>query len=68
MTSATIASSGRMPCVSAARLLSGLDSSSTSAAASIDPAPMITAVSPIAGAPAAKAVTPTKTVTARKWL
>ena len=46
MTSATMASAGSAPWVIAARRLSVLESSSTSAAASIDPVPTNTSVSP----------------------
>ncbi len=39
ITRSTIAISGKVPCVAAARALSGDDTSSTAAAASIDPTP-----------------------------
>ena len=61
-------SAGRVPCLSAAAALSGLESSSTSAAAVIEPTPAKTRAAPAAVAPVAKRTTPMATSTARNRL
>lgn len=48
MASTTIPRAGTTPCLSAAAILSGLDSASTSAAAAIEAVPVMTSVAPIA--------------------
>src|SRR3954452_943213 len=68
MTRSTIATNGKVPCVTAARALSGDDVSSTTAAASIDPAPANTSATPTALDPVNTPSTPTTVTIARNKL
>ena len=59
---------GNVPCVSAARALSGADASNTAAAAAIDPAPAKIREAPIPRCPNSIAPMPTPVTIARKRL
>lgn len=68
MASTTIPRAGTTPCFSAAAILSGLDSASTSAAAAIEAVPVMTSVAPIAMDPPMTKAIPTNTAIARNRL
>src|SRR5580693_5744825 len=67
-TSSTIAINGKVPCVNAARALSGDDTSSTTAAAAIDPTPAKMSAAPTALCPMATAAMPMLLTIARNRL
>jgi diguanylate cyclase (GGDEF)-like protein len=64
----TTATNGNVPWTIAARSLSGADTTSTTAAANIDPAPAMTRAAPAAVPPEVMNPTPTPTTIARKRL